>query len=85
VSTRYYEFAPGDKDNVIRFDKEIDRNWNDYRAGGDAVLDWVQQQQEGATHGVGESLIAPGMYFPGGQEALFFLLGAGTASRADGI
>jgi hypothetical protein len=53
VSTRYYEFAPGGKANVIRPDKEIDRNWNDYRAGRDAVLDWVQQQREGATHGVG--------------------------------
>jgi hypothetical protein len=52
VSTRFYEFAAGDKDNVIRPDKEIDRNWNDYRAGRDAVLDWVQQQA-GATHGVG--------------------------------
>lgn len=43
VSTHHYEFAPGDKDNVVRPDKEIDRNWNDYRAGRDAVLDWVQQ------------------------------------------
>lgn len=50
VSTRYYEFAPHDKDNVIRPDKHIDRNWNDYRAGRDAVLEWVQQWA-GATHG----------------------------------
>lgn len=44
VSTQFYEFAPGVKDNVIRPDKEIDRNWNDYHLGRDAVLDWVQHQ-----------------------------------------
>lgn len=53
VSTRFYKFAPDDKDNVIRPDKEIDRNWNDYRAGRDSVLDWVQQQRVVATHAVG--------------------------------
>ncbi|HEY2116678.1 MAG TPA: hypothetical protein VGJ51_16400 [Candidatus Angelobacter sp.] len=53
VSTRFYEFAPGHKDNVIRPDKEIDRTWKDYRAGRDAALDWVQQQRVGATHRMG--------------------------------
>jgi hypothetical protein len=43
VSTQYYKFAVGDE-NLIRPDKEIDATWEDYKAGRDAVLDWVQKQ-----------------------------------------
>jgi Peptidase family S41 len=39
-STHYYQFTNG-RENLIRPDKEIVRTWSDYRAGKDAVLDWV--------------------------------------------
>ena len=39
-STRYYRFTEG-RDNVIVPDKQIATTWEDYRDGGDPVLDWV--------------------------------------------
>jgi hypothetical protein len=41
VSTKFYTFTVS-KENVIRLDKEIPRTWADYKAGRDAVLDWVE-------------------------------------------
>jgi hypothetical protein len=39
-STEKYDFVKNGE-NVIRPDKEIDRNWNSYQAGRDPVLEWV--------------------------------------------
>jgi hypothetical protein len=41
VSTKYYEFAPN-RENIVRPDVQIPRTWRDYKAGRDAVLDWVE-------------------------------------------
>ena len=39
-STLKYNFVEG-TDNVVRPDKEIDRDWKSYLAGRDPVLEWV--------------------------------------------
>jgi len=39
-STLKYTFVPG-AENVVRPDKEIDRDWKSYLAGRDPVLEWV--------------------------------------------
>jgi len=41
-STQEYKFAKG-RENIIRPDKEIEREWNSYQAGRDPVLEWVLQ------------------------------------------
>jgi hypothetical protein len=40
-SVKYYKFVDG-PDNAVRPDKEIIPTWDDYKAGIDPVLDWVQ-------------------------------------------
>ena len=42
VSTQYYKFTSGDE-NIVKPDKEIDSTWEDYKAGRDAALEWVQK------------------------------------------
>ena len=41
VSTKYYNFVNG-PENLVRPDKEIPWTWEDYKAGRDAVLEWVE-------------------------------------------
>ncbi len=43
ASTQYYEFLKGSQENVLRPDKKIPRTWNDYKAGRDAPLEWIEQ------------------------------------------
>lgn len=42
VSTKHYTFVTGEE-NLVRPDKEIRRTWEDYKAGRDAVLEWVEK------------------------------------------
>jgi hypothetical protein len=39
-STRYYKFLDEDIPAIMS-DKRIDPNWADYKAGRDAVMDWI--------------------------------------------
>ena len=39
-STRYYQFVDEDVPAVLP-DERIDPSWADFRAGGDAVMDWI--------------------------------------------
>jgi hypothetical protein len=42
VSTKYYEFSSADGENVIEPDKTVPRTWEDYRAGREAPLEWIE-------------------------------------------
>jgi hypothetical protein len=44
-STKYYKFLDEDVPAVMP-DKRIDPNWNDYKAGRDAVMNWILSENK---------------------------------------